>query len=183
MFVQEPRALEDIATALRDVGRLTGNAASGEQRARRFLRDLRRLRQTYSALAPVSVYYQIWDEPLLTLNDEHIISDVIRLCGGRNVFGEAIPLVSRINVESVIRADPDVIVASGMDEARPEWLDEWRQWRSMRAVEHEQLYFVPPDILQRHTPRLLEGATRLCAHLDRARRFYAGSADKTASAP
>ncbi|MAT92980.1 MAG: cobalamin-binding protein [Halioglobus sp.] len=183
VFVQEPRALEDVATALRDVGTLTGNSAAGELRAQRFLRDLQRLRQSYSTLPPVSVYYQIWNEPLLTLNDEHIISDVIRLCGGRNVFGGAIPLVSRISVEAVIRADPDVIVASGMDEARPEWLDQWRQWHSMRAVANNQLYFVPPDILQRHTPRLIQGASRLCAHLDSARRFYAREVGKATPRP
>ena len=36
VFVQEPRALEDVATALRDVGTLTGNSAAGELRAQRF---------------------------------------------------------------------------------------------------------------------------------------------------
>jgi len=175
VFVQEPRALDDIADSLQDVGELTGNSESAQARAREFSRRLQHLRDTYSEQTPVSVYYQIWDEPLLTLNGEHIISNVIRLCGGRNVFADAIPLVSRVSVETVIRADPDAIVASGMDEARPEWLDRWRRWPSMRAVANGQLYFVPPDILQRHTPRLLEGAARLCEHLESARRHYAAA--------
>ena len=38
---------------------------------------------------------------------------------------------------------------------------------------HDQLYFIPPDILQRHTPRIMEGAAMLCAHLDAARNYYA----------
>ncbi len=174
VFAEEPKTLDDVARSLRDIGALTGNAATGEAAAARFSSQLSELRSAYSDQAPVSVYYQIWDEPLLTLNDDHIISDVIRLCGGRNVFADAIPLVSRIGVESVIRADPQVILASGMDEARPEWLDAWREWESMRAVANGQLYFVPPDIMQRHTPRLIEGATQLCAHLEKAREHYTG---------
>jgi iron complex transport system substrate-binding protein len=118
------------------------------------------------------VYYQIWDEPLLTLNGDHLISDVIRLCGGRNVFSDSPALVSRISVESVIRADPQVIIASGMDKARPEWLDEWRDWTSMTAVKNNQMYFIPPDLLQRHTPRIIEGASLMCEKLQLAREYY-----------
>jgi iron complex transport system substrate-binding protein len=172
VYVDEPKTLEDVAHSLRVVGRLTGNENSAEAAAQMFLQQLLHLREAYSTGQEVSVYYQIWDEPLLTLNGKHLISDVIRLCGGRNVFADAIPLVSRISVESVIKADPQVIIASGMDKARPEWLDAWRQWTSMTAVKNGQLYFVPPDVLQRHTPRIIEGATLLCEELQRAREYY-----------
>lgn len=176
VYVERPRNLEAVAHSLRMVGRLTGNELQGNAAAADYLATLDSLRETYGTSAPVSVYYQIWDEPLLTLNDDHIISDVIRLCGGRNVFADAIPLVSRISVESVIRVDPQVIVASGMDEARPEWLDAWRRWTGMQAVRENQLYFVPPDILQRHTPRIMQGAAMLCSHLQSAREHYFGAA-------
>lgn len=172
VYVERPRNLEAVAHSLRIVGLLTGNAPVANRAADDYAATLERLRSTYSTRTPVSVYYQIWNEPLLTLNDDHIISDVIRLCGGTNVFADAIPLVSRISVESVIRADPQLIVASGMDEARPEWLDTWRRWTSMQAVRGNQLYFVPPDILQRHTPRIMQGAQILCEHLQSARDHY-----------
>ncbi len=176
VFVSESRTLEDVARALREVGHLTGNEARADAAAAEFLRELTRLRDTYSGESPVRVFYQVWNEPLLTLNGEHLVSDVIRLCGGVNSFGESPALVSRINVESVLGADPDVIVASGMDKARPEWLDDWRRWDSIRAVEHDQLYFVPPDLLQRHTPRIMEGADSLCRHLAAARAHYRSAA-------
>ena len=173
VYVSEPRKLEDVALSLQVVGKLTGKEDVAEAAAQVFLQQLSHLRETYSTQQEVSVYYQIWDEPLLTLNGDHLISDVVRLCGGRNVFADAIPLVSRISVESVIRADPQVIIASGMDKARPEWLDDWREWTAMTAVKNGQLYFVPPDVLQRHTPRLTEGAGLLCEALQKAREHYA----------
>jgi iron complex transport system substrate-binding protein len=173
VYVGEPSTLEDVAASLRVVGKLTGNEATADAAAAAFTARLSDLEATYSSRQPVSVYYQIWDEPLLTLNGDHLISDVIRLCGGRNVFADALPLVSRISTESVIRADPQVIIASGMDQARPEWLDDWRPWDSMTAVRNNQLYFVPPDILQRHTPRIIEGADMVCRKLQLAREHYA----------
>ena len=173
VYVGEPRALEDVAESLRVIGVLTGNEQVADAAASRFMQQLHALRETYSSREPVTVYYQIWNEPLLTLNGDHLISDVVRLCGGRNVFADAMPLVSRISVESVLRANPQVIIASGMDKARPEWLDDWREWSAMTAVKNDQLYFIPPDILQRHTPRIIEGATLMCEKLQQAREYYA----------
>ena len=173
VYVSEPRALEDVAESLRVVGVLTGNEQAANAAASRFMQQLNALRETYSSREPVTVYYQIWNEPLLTLNGDHLISDVVRLCGGRNVFADAMPLVSRISVESVLRANPQVIIASGMDKARPEWLDDWREWSAITAVKNDQLYFIPPDILQRHTPRIIEGATLMCEELQQAREHYA----------
>lgn len=172
VFVFESKTMESVAESLRVVGTLTGNEATAAAAADAFLQQLSHLRDTYSTRQEISMYYQIWDEPLMTLNGDHLISDVVKLCGGRNVFADSPVLVSRISVESVIRADPQVIIASGMGEARPEWLDDWRKWTSMTAVKNKQLYFVPPDVLQRHTPRIIEGATLMCEKLQLAREFY-----------
>jgi iron complex transport system substrate-binding protein len=172
VYVFESKTMESVAESLRVVGTLTGNEATAQAAADAFMQQLSHLRDTYSTRQEISMYYQIWDEPLMTLNGDHLISDVVKLCGGRNVFADSPVLVSRISVESVIRADPQVIIASGMGEARPEWLDDWRKWTSMTAVKNKQLYFVPPDVLQRHTPRIIEGATLMCEKLQLAREFY-----------
>lgn len=177
VYVFESKTMESVAESLRVVGALTGNEATAQAAADAFLQQLSHLRDTYSTRQEISLYYQIWDEPLMTLNDDHLISDVVKLCGGRNVFADSPVLVSRISVESVIRADPQVIIASGMGEARPEWLDDWRKWTSMTAVKNNQLYFVPPDVLQRHTPRIIEGATLMCEKLQLAREFYGRQGD------
>ena len=105
----------------------------------------------------------------MTVGRAQIISDAIHLCGGENVFDDLQQMAPVVTVEAVIAVNPDVIVASGMDQARPEWLDDWRKWRQLKAVATDNLYFVPPDIIQRHTPRLLDGTEMLCRHLETAR--------------
>jgi iron complex transport system substrate-binding protein len=105
----------------------------------------------------------------MTVGGAQVISDVIRLCGGENVFADLKPLAPTVSTEAVLAADPEVVVASGMGESRPEWVDDWRQWPGMTAVRRDNLFFIPPDLIQRHTPRLVEGAARLCAQLETAR--------------
>jgi iron complex transport system substrate-binding protein len=83
-----------------------------------------------------------------------------------NVFADLLGLAPKVSVEAVLAANPEVIVASGMGEERPEWLDDWRRWKQLTAVARDNLYFVPPALIQRHTPRLLEGTEIICQHLD-----------------
>ncbi len=172
VYVSAPKQLEDVARNIENYGRLTGNDAVAQSEATRYRQRLQSLRRDFSSQAPVSIFYQVWDQPLQTLNDKHIISDVMRLCGGRNVFADMLPIAPKVGVESVLAADPQVIVASGMADERPDWLDDWRRWSSLQAVKNNQLHFVPPDLVQRHTVRILQGAQMLCQQLQQARQVY-----------
>ncbi len=169
LHITEPRQLEDVATVMEQLGRLTGVEQQAQQRAHHYRQRLQRLRDQFHQRQPVSVFYQVWNRPLITINGEQIISHVIELCGGVNVFSGLNSLSPQISVEAVLERDPQVIVASGMDESRPEWLDAWGRYPMLQAVKRNNLYHVPPDILQRHGPRLVEGAEQLCQALQLAR--------------
>lgn len=169
VYVSDPRRLEDIAASIERFGSLAGTVKSAERAASAFRARLAGLERRYAHRQPVNVFYQIWHEPLMTVNGEHLINRAIELCGGRNVFAGLSLLTPKIDLEAVLAADPEVIVASGMDAARPQWLDDWRRWPQLRAVRREQLVFIHPDLIQRASPRVLDGAEQLCRALDRAR--------------
>lgn len=169
LYVSEIRSLEQVATALERLGTLAGTEAQARKTADAFRDRWRRIRSRYADKPRVSVFYQIWHKPLMTVNGEHLISRVIELCGGRNVFDAAPTLTPVLNVEAVLAANPQVIVAGGMGEAYPEWLENWRRWPQLEAVKNGHLVFVPSDLLQRPAPRILDGAERLCEALDAVR--------------
>ncbi len=169
VHLSEPGRIEDIAGELERIGLLAGTGAAADAAAKAFRERYAKLAARYSRRPPVTVFYQIWKQPLMTVNGKQIISDAIRLCGGRNVFEQLPVLAPTVTVEAVIAVNPEVIVASGMGESRPEWLDDWRRWTTLKAVVRDNLYFVPPDLLQRHTPRILDGAEKLCTHLEAVR--------------
>ncbi|NMG74335.1 cobalamin-binding protein [Aromatoleum diolicum] len=170
VYMNEPRSLDDVARSLEAFGVLAGNEPPARAAAASFRARKEELGKRYGERPRVRMFYQIWDKPLMTVNDEHLISDVIRLCGGDNVFGKLKQLAPSLGVEGVLAANPEVIVASGMGEARPEWLESWKRWPKLAANASGNLYFVPPELIQRHTPRILEGAAILCEQLETARR-------------
>ncbi|PKO93761.1 MAG: cobalamin-binding protein [Betaproteobacteria bacterium HGW-Betaproteobacteria-10] len=169
VYVFQPNQMDDVATQLERLGELAGSEITARTAAANFRQRLEKLRKNNAGKPLVRVFYQIWKAPLMTVGGPQIISDAIRLCGGENVFGQLPQMAPTVNVEAVLSANPEAIVATGMGNARPEWLGDWDKWTQMTAVKRGNLFHINPDIMQRHTPRILDGAEQLCAHLDVAR--------------
>ena len=165
VYVSEPHTIADIAEELKRFGQLAHTESTANTAADRFLRELSDLRTRYSQRPSVSVFYEVWDHPLMSVGAEHLLSRVIELCGGRNILTEHGNLAPTISLETVLAANPEAIVASEV----PGWLNDWRAWPRLTAVDRGNLFEVSGDLLQRHTPRLLEGARLLCEALETAR--------------
>lgn len=162
VFLTEPRRLDDIPRLLETVGELVGVRQAAAQAAARFRGELAELRRHYGSRPPVRVFYEIWHDPLITINGEHLISDVIALCGGRNVLAGAGSLTPTVSAESVLAEDPKAIIAGGT-------LEGWRRYPRLAAVRRGHLFFIHPDLIQRPTPRILDGARRMCEQLESVR--------------
>ncbi len=169
VYVSEPRQLADIPASIRSIGKLAGTEQVSEEEAGRVEQQFDALVTRYRHRKSLSVLYQVWNDPLQTVNGDHMISRVLELCGASNAFADAVSLAPKISIESVLHRNPDAIVASGMGEARPEWLDRWADYPSLSAVQHQALFFVHPDYIQRPTARLILGATSVCQQLDTLR--------------
>jgi iron complex transport system substrate-binding protein len=162
VFLTEPRRLEDIPRLIDSIGELAGTRQPAAEAAARFRAELAELRRRYGGRRQVRVFYEIWHEPLITINGAHLISDVIGLCGGRNVFASAGSLTLTVATENVLAENPEVIVASGP-------LEGWQRYPRLAAVRNAHLFFIHPDLIQRQTPRILEGAKQMCEQLEQMR--------------
>ncbi len=169
IFRTESRNLEDIASLMRRLGMLTGNKSSADTLADNFLDGTNAVRDSYQQRENLRVFYQIWSDPIYTLNGQHLISRLIEHCGGTNIFYEVEVLAPVVSTESVIERDPEVIVAGGYSGETPEWLGDWNQWSSISAVTNNHLYTVNTDRISRMGPRILPGMQELCEAIDKAR--------------
>jgi iron complex transport system substrate-binding protein len=177
VFFSEPRRMEDIASTLERFGELTGNRETAHLQSRAFSDRLEELRRRYSGRDAVSVYYQIWERPLMTVNGRHIVSDVMRLCGGRNVFADLPALAPQIDIEAVLATNPEVIVIGDAAGEPAASLVAWERWPELTAVRHRHLYAIQRELLVRQTPRLLDGADQLCRLLEGVREERGSAGD------
>jgi iron complex transport system substrate-binding protein len=166
--------LADVGAALRTIGKIAGTAAIADAAAATFDAGIGRLRAAHATAPILDVFIEIDDEPLFTVNGRHVISEVVQLCGGRNVFADLPQLAPPVALEAVIARDPQVILSTDDTIADPRAL--WRRWTRVAAVRDGTIYSMPSDTLTRATPRLAEGAREVCAALDDARSKAAGRA-------
>jgi iron complex transport system substrate-binding protein len=173
IFYSEPHRLADIAANIDRLGVLLGTEALAHAAASSFSSDIERLRAQYAKRSPVRVFYQVWDDPLMTLNRDNVFSEVISLCGGVNVFDAEKLRVPVVSSEAVLAADPEVIVtstvgATASDRVLPAF-DRWKRWTSLTAVARGNLFGIDGDWINRPTPRLVLGTQVLCRDLEIAR--------------
>jgi iron complex transport system substrate-binding protein len=166
VFVMEPTKLSDIPRLLRHVGMLAGTSDIAEVAARKFESKLAALTKQYGTKRPVRVFYEVWNAPLMTVNGAHMINSVLRLCGGVNVFAASRVLTPVISPESLVAADPDAIISSVARDGV------WQRFAMLDAVRNHRVFFVPPELLERQSPRILEGASEVCGKLDQVRRAH-----------
>ncbi len=169
VYFSDAHRLADIAREIERLGRLAGTDAVARRAAQAFLEREADLRRRYAARSPVTVFYQIWDKPLMTVNGDHLISDVIRLCGGRNVFADLRLLVVEISTEAVLAANPEAIGGMAVEAGQVGNLAVWKSWPRLAAVARGNIFAIHADLISRDAPRILDGAERMCEQLDAAR--------------
>ncbi|MGQ5522193.1 cobalamin-binding protein [Chitinimonas sp. PSY-7] len=169
LYYDDPKKLTDIPHVLERLGVLTGQTNVANQAATRLRDRTAALAQHHAGKRAVRVFYQVWDRPLMTINGEQVVSDVMRLCGAVNVFAELPSRAPTVDEEAVLKANPELIATSGDSTAKNDWLQRWARFPRLKAVANQQLYMLPPDLLSRMGPRLVEGAEALCAAVDKAR--------------
>ena len=167
VFVSDAARLEDIVRTVEVIATLAGTLSASAAARAALDGDLRSLRARRHPGAPVRVFYEIWPRPLMTVNGDHIISDVIRLCGGVNVFADLRVLTPEVSREALMTARVEAALGGGSADAAGRFSARWAALPPpLNAV---PAYFIPPDLIQRPTPRLFEGARLVCEHLDAVR--------------
>lgn len=170
IFMSEPRQVIDIYKSIQRFGQLANTSEIASKSAEKFINHYKHLKEKYSNKRKVKVFYQFWNKPIMTVNGQHLISRIINLCGGTNVFSELHSITPKISIEAVIASRTEVIIAAGKDDKKLKWMSEWKHWTQLPAVKKDQIYFIDPDLLNRTGPRILDGADQLCELLDKARK-------------
>jgi iron complex transport system substrate-binding protein len=169
VYESEIRHAQGIPDTLRRLGALLGHADTADIAARRFEAQWQSLSERQRGKPPVRVFWQLWHEPLMTINREHLISEAMRACGGVNVFGDLPLLTPTVSWEAAIAADPQLIAGSGRKEDVARDFAPWRRFAQVSAVKRQRFAAIDGDLIGRMGPRFVDGAAALCEAIERAR--------------
>ena len=177
VYYSEPQKLDEVAASLIRLGQLLGTEPQAQAAAADYRQKIAALAAKYAARAPVRVFYQIWEKPVFTLNGDHIISDAIRICGGRNVFGDLKVIAPSVSTEAVLQANPEAILG-GEKHDNESGINIWKPYPGLLAVKRGNLFMLDSELLTRATPRIADGAAALCEKVEQARQHRPLSATR-----
>jgi iron complex transport system substrate-binding protein len=169
-YFSDPHKLEQIPETLIKLGSLFGTEKQARAAATVFSGQLSQLRARYQTQSSVRTFYQVWGKPIFTLNDKNIVSDVIRICGGKNIFGHLSAAAPTLSTEAVIQENPELIISGDSENQGVSGIEQWKVFTTMLAVNNHNLVAINGDQLNRAGPRIIDGAKMVCEAMDNARK-------------
>jgi iron complex transport system substrate-binding protein len=169
IYLSQINTVAEVANEIEKFGTLAGTQNIATPATRNFRKQLDDLARQYQNKSEVRVFYQISESPLMTIGGKQIISNALAICGGKNIFANLAPMAPVITVESVLAANPEAIMTSGMQSINPSALAQWRKWPRLLATERQNFFFIDPDLMNRSGPRIIEGTQMLCKAVETAR--------------
>lgn len=155
----ETSRLSDLPKQFRFLGALLDRQTAAERLATDFESRIRALKADPNR-PKISVFYELWHDPLLTVNQSSWINDLLEQCGAINPFAASIEAVPQVSFEAVLNEGVDLII--GGDELPKNWRDKWSEWVNITAVAENRLYTINTDHLHRLTSRTLIAMKEVC---------------------
>lgn len=165
----DPKSIEGLADEIRHFGQLTGHKEKAEHLAAGFEKDLLALRAKYQSASGIDVFYQLWSNPMMSVNKNTWIHQLLEVCGANNVFANNATDYPQIGIENVLVAKPEVIIRPQEKSDKPQPKIDWLPWQAIPAVANNQFVEINADLVHRFSRRMLLGVEDMCTKLNEFR--------------
>jgi iron complex transport system substrate-binding protein len=162
-----PHNMNSVLDNILLVGKASGNAAEASNLLEKLRQRIETVVKKSKAAAHRSkVYFEVWNDPYMSVSSGTWIGDIINLAGGANIFGDAVSEWPIISPEDIIQRNPDIIVFPVIPGVPRFWgsfedVKKRLGWKSVNAVRSGNLYEVPRDFISRPGPRLVDALEML----------------------
>ena len=163
VYFSQPDTLEAIIRNIEQFSVMTDTSNIAAPKLKKMREVVATLKQKYAKRAPVLVFYQVWNQPLITLNGQHVVSEAFKICGAKNVFSDEPTIAPKVSIEGVIASNPQLILLAGHTKVQSaEWRQNWQKWPVIDAVKHNAVSYIDANIMNRPTLRFIEGVRQVC---------------------
>jgi iron complex transport system substrate-binding protein len=159
-----------VYASIQQIGALTGHAAQADQVVTQMRGRVEAVQAKVASIPSAerpSVFWEVYDDPLMTAGPNTIIGQMIALAGAANIFADATEDYPQISAETVIARNPPVILGPASQSAKlsAAALSQRPGWADLRAVRDGRIYLLDDDITSRPGPRLADALESLAKAL------------------
>lgn len=159
--MEDPSTFEDVYAALHLLGRFTGHEQGATQVVEGMQARVARVQQAVATLPSeqrVRVFYEVYDQPLMTAGPATMIGQLLTIAGGINVFAEVSGRYPQVSAEEVVQRNPSCIMGlKGHKTAlTPLQMAQRPGWQRIVAVQQHCVHLLDDDTVARPGPRLVD---------------------------
>jgi iron complex transport system substrate-binding protein len=163
VYIINPRTIAGVIATVREIGRLSGREGQGEEKAREMEEAVDRIRALVAGLPQVTALLVLNTNPLITVNGNTFQDEMIRAAGGINIAAAELIRYPTLTYEQVVVRAPGVIIMTTMSpgEDYRSVVAGWARFTTVPAVRSGRIFVVDSDIVDRPSPRMVEGLEAL----------------------
>jgi len=145
-----PSDFNQICEQFLELAKLIGKTKEAEEIVKEVKSKVDSIQRKTKGLSPPKVLVQVGARPLFVATGHYFINDYIEFSGGINVAKDMKEgILSR---EQVLKTNPDVIIIVTMGIVGEEEKRNWQSFKTMSAVEKNQIYIIDADKISSPTP-------------------------------
>lgn len=163
--LDEIHSFDDIEKRINTMGEILQEQRESDQLILRMKKKIDSIRQKVGKKKRLKVFLQLGSDPIVTVNKNTIINDVIVLAGGENIAKDASIRYPRYSIESVVDHNPDAIIVASMGKYGEEALRKWRTYKSLKAVQNNNIHIIDSSLVCHMGPRLVQGIEEIAEFL------------------
>jgi iron complex transport system substrate-binding protein len=121
-------------------------------------RTLDSVRTATATLTRPTVFWHIWDAPVITIGSGSFMNELVDIAGGKNVYADIAGPSAQVSLEDISHRDPDFILAGPIGKSQ---ITSDSRWRIVRAARDNKIFVVDTLLVARPSVRLGEAAVSL----------------------
>jgi ABC-type Fe3+-hydroxamate transport system substrate-binding protein len=162
----QPENLAGIYESIRVIAGKIGAPARGQEMILSIQKQLQDVTAKSNSGIKPKVLFVVGRTPgtvsdLIVVGRGSYLSELIGLAGAENVFADAIVPYPQVNMEEVIRRNPDVIIDMGHNEMVTESQKQavkqlWKKYSFLRSVQRDKVFPISADYFVTPGPRVVQ---------------------------
>ena len=163
VYLIHPKSFNGVMKAIHHIGVMVGKEEESRKIIVNMISEKEDITTRIKSLPKPKVFFQIGYAPIMTVGRETLADDLIRLAGGKSISENELISYPLYSIEAILSKAPEIIIMSSMESRRDysnliKW---WQNWNSIPAVKLNAIYVIDSNLVDRPTPRIIEGLETL----------------------
>lgn len=157
VYLSEAITIEQICQEIQFIGLITGHYQKGTEVKNSIQTFFEEMTNLTASEEKSTVYYEVWNQPLLSIGNMSFINQMISFAGGINIFADISEEFPFVSEETIIARNPQIIIVPEENGYSAEEIKNRSGWQNIDAVKNNKIFVINSDCFSRPGPRVTDG--------------------------